>query len=529
MSTRRPIPVIDLFAGPGGLGEGFSSLVDEADNRVFKIGLSIEKDPIAHRTLRLRSFYRQFEYGEAPADYYSYLRGDAAILSQEALFERHAKQGRAAEEEAWCATLGETPAREVDERIREALKGHPKSHPWILIGGPPCQAYSLVGRSRMIGAIGASAFYEDKRHTLYKQYLKLIQEHKPALFVMENVKGLLSSKLDDAPIFERILADLRTPQRGLNYRLIALSPQTDKLFSGEDTQTSPEDFLLRAEQHGIPQARHRLIIVGIRSDMCRGDRMPAPLESSAARTCWQAISDLPALRSRLSRGNDSDTAWLENVRSCISEKLNSQLRRLDQEDVANEMATAASRTRIPSHDGQSRFIEYNAAPEIYRKWFVDKRLGGFCNHQARSHIARDIWRYLFAAAFGRVRERSPAMREFPAMLLPAHANVDEAVSNRMFGDRFRVQVEGKPSTTVTSHISKDGHYFIHPDPLQSRSLTVREAARLQTFPDNYFFEGPRTEQYHQVGNAVPPLLARQVAASVARFLDGSLKLKPLVS
>jgi len=152
-------------------------------------------------------------------------------------------------------------------------------------------------------------------------------------------------------------------------------------------------------------------------------------------------------------------------------------------------------------------------------WFLDKRLGGFCNHEARSHMPSDLHRYLFAACFAKVHGRSPTLVDFPSLLLPDHKNVQENVSETIFSDRFRVQIASRVATTITSHISKDGHYFIHPDPSQCRSLTVREAARLQTFPDNYRFEGPRTEQYTQVGNAVPPLLALQVAKVVSKLFD----------
>src|SRR5262249_4731020 len=126
----------------------------------------------------------------------------------------------------------------------------------------------------------------------------------------------------------------------------------------------------------------------------------------------------------------------------------------------------------------------------------------------------DLWRYYFASCFAAEMKKSPLLQDFPETLWPNHRNVSKARIEKDdidFGDRFKVQLKNQPSATITSHIAKDDHYYIHPDPKQCRSLTVREAARLQTFPDNYVFVGGRTSQYQQVGNAVPPLLARKIA------------------
>jgi DNA (cytosine-5)-methyltransferase 1 len=166
----------------------------------------------------------------------------------------------------------------------------------------------------------------------------------------------------------------------------------------------------------------------------------------------------------------------------------------------------------------AEFVPGATIPASHAEWYSDNLLGGVLNHETRGHIRKDLHRYFFAAVFARQHGRSSLLEDLPPSLLPDHKNVEAALKETKFNDRFRVQVASKPSTTVVSHISKDGHYFIHYDPSQCRSLTVREAARLQTFPDNYRFEGPRTEQYRQVGNAVPPLLARQIAKVVADLI-----------
>jgi DNA (cytosine-5)-methyltransferase 1 len=165
-------------------------------------------------------------------------------------------------------------------------------------------------------------------------------------------------------------------------------------------------------------------------------------------------------------------------------------------------------------------MSLRSKPKRLGEWYRKLNLPFVLNHECRNHMAGDLQRYFYAACYSKVYHKSPKISDFPRQLWPAHANVQNAEGKPIFDDRFRVQCENSSSTTVVSHISKDGHYYIHPDPRQCRSLTVREAARLQTFPDDYFFTGPRTAQFHQVGNAVPPYLAFQIATALKKSLTG---------
>lgn len=505
-----PIPVIDIFAGPGGLGEGFSSLLNIARERVFKIRLSIEKDAHAHRTLELRAFFREFPPKQVPENFYEYLRGK---ITREELFERFPREAKEAAQEAWMATLGAEPVAEVDRRIKTALGSDHKN--WILIGGPPCQAYSLAGRSRRKGD---ENFEKDEKHFLYKQYLRILAVHRPPVFVMENVKGLLSAQVEKEGIFEQIRADLEHPlfatnmgrKEDLKYSFYPLMPTSGELLG----QFTPEDFILRSEEFQIPQARHRIIILGIRSDWKVEPDLLIPTKTPV--TVRQAIGDLPRLRSGLSKEPDSADQW----HNAVLELINASILGTGEApgDFCEALVGASKRVGANLTRG-ANFLPGATKPDTHREWYFDPKLEGVCNHEARGHIRADLHRYFFAAVFAREFGRSPLLEDFPKALLPKHQNVAAALKETKFNDRFRVQLAGRPSTTVVSHISKDGHYYIHYDPSQCRSLTVREAARLQTFPDNYFFEGGRTEQYKQVGNAVPPLLARQIAEVVAKLFD----------
>lgn len=519
------IPIIDLFAGPGGLGEGFSSVLNKSE-RVFDIKLSIEKDNEAHKTLELRSFFRKFILDNVPHEYYDVLK-EKKIQKREILiselFDKYPEEASEAKKEAWKAELGNKafPSSEIDKRIKESLNG---SKDWLLIGGPPCQAFSLAGRSR-VGGIAI----KDHRVYLYKEYLRIIAVHHPTVFVMENVKGLLSAEVNDEKVFDWILKDLRNPAtvfeetNAPSYKIFSLSAEPDSIdVTGNPIYKDIRDYLIQSEKYKVPQKRHRVILLGIRED---ANIIPATLTKSLSETILSSvIGDLPKLRSGLGRSIissntingfkkreyknevDSDENWENKINDFKKEMLT--WNGFDSKQPFNKV-------KVSTYGMGSEYIEFNT-PSIENpllEWFKDKNLKGVCNHETRSHLVEDLKRYLFASSYAEIHKRFPRLRDYEShsnALMPDHVSA----SSGKFADRFRVQMPDCAATTVTSHISKDGHYFIHYDPDQCRSLTVREAARIQTFPDNYLFCGPRTAQYHQVGNAVPPYLAYQIAKIV---------------
>jgi DNA (cytosine-5)-methyltransferase 1 len=520
MSTE--FAIVDLFAGPGGLAEGFSSIRNKDGSRPFRVALSVEKEASAFETLRIRSFFRQFE-DSPPAEYYEFLNSDIPEPDWETLFPNEWKH---ACQETMKLELGSpNSARAIDARLLQITKDYRGNV--ILIGGPPCQAYSLVGRARNKGTEGYEAS-KDHRHFLYREYIRILQTLMPAAFVMENVKGLLSSSVDGERVFDQVLDDLSKVGGG-SYRLVPLAPRSGQSFFRQMVHPPSFDFVVQTEDHGIPQSRHRVIIVGVRADIAAGlddNQISAALlaRSHLPVMVRDVLTGMPKLRSGLSIGDDSDDSWQSETARIMRDVLKTTIGLSgDDERAFRELGKSfahglsAAKRIYPRRGGP--YVQVPAScPNDLKQWLVDGKLKRFPNNETRGHMLSDLGRYFYAALYGRIVGVSPKAKDFPKELAPDHRNWKTG----KFADRFRVQLWKSPSTTITSHISKDGHYFIHPDPAQCRSLTVREAARLQTFPDNYYFKGNRTQQFVQVGNAVPPFLARKIAASVYGLLLASI-------
>jgi len=462
--------IVDLFAGPGGLGEGFVSL-EAGGLHPFHIGISVEKEASAHRTLRLRAFLRDHvsRHGALPE---AFVKFHAGVMDEPDWSGVDAAAWAEATAEARCLELGsEAAAAAIDEAIGRLRQSFDDT---ILIGGPPCQAYSLVGRARSRGKTDYVP-EEDHRHYLFREYIRVLDRLRPAAFVMENVKGMLSSTVESRLVFEMLMEDLASlgTGHGHHYELRAI-----RLVDGMATlqeAAQPSDFIVRAEQFGVPQRRHRVIIVGMRSDLAAravGAKIPV---SGPTRTVDETIGNMPPLRSGMSRASDSAEAWEKEVAGFA--RLLAKISRADEDGaLASEFRKIIETLKRGAETRRSSAMlpsGYGTSNDDLMRWLERPGLRALAQHETRGHMATDLGRYLFAAVFGMVRGYSPKAADFPLALSPDHRNWHSGV----FNDRFRVQLAHEPSTTVTSHISKDGHYFIHPDPLQCRSLTVREAAR----------------------------------------------------
>lgn len=525
MRPQLPIPVVDVFAGPGGLSEGFAAthLLEDPDvpGPLFDVVTAVEKDTHAYQTLLLRHFYREFLPGTPPDEYYGLLRSEITLAE---LFEHFPTEAAIAQSRVLQRELGDSQEThlEVGKHIQTALDGRDT---WVLVGGPPCQAYSLAGRSRNKGVKDYNPA-EDDRHFLYEEFLRIVADHWPPVFVLENVKGLLSATVNDQRIFSEMLRDLRDPasalQRPANNSRYEYQVRSFVGGSKGQIELLPdsdlEGAIVKMERYGVPQSRHRVLLLAVRSDLSKQE--PKRLTPTSNKVpVSKVLTGLPKLRSGLSRVEDTGANWQSNLLALRDREWFTPAQ-FGSADIYQKATDVLDTITIPPEQRGGEYVPCTPTVGTNDTWYLDEKIRGACNHTARAHMVSDLYRYLFAACYADVEDTSPLLGDFPEPLLPNHKSANKALNNRWhFSDRFRVQVADEPASTVTSHISKDGHYFIHPDPAQCRSFTVREAARVQTFPDNYFFAGPRTSQFVQVGNAVPPLLSAKIARIVFDVLQ----------
>lgn len=414
------INFLDIFAGAGGLAEGF-----------VRAGYSpichIEMDPAACNTLRTRATYHYLMRNNGNELYKKYLTGK---ITRNELYSSVPK-------EVINTIIQEEISESSLPRLFEYIQSFEKKVD-LIIGGPPCQAYSLAGRSRdpnrMVG---------DKRNYLYKLYAEFLERFKPKYFVFENVIGLLSSKDEDGELH---LSKMRT------------------LFKQKGYET--ELRVLDSSQYGVLQKRMRVIIIGKRGD--ETGFYPEIKKTKTKYTVDAVLNDLPAI-----------------------------------------------------HSGEGTYYGVNGICPPSR-YLIESKIysEGFpiTFHCARPNNSRDLKIYSLAVDNWNNNHKRLNYATVPEELR-THKN------STSFTDRFKVVAGDLPySQTIVAHISKDGHYYIHPDKNQNRSLTPREVARLQTFPDDYFFESisgrpSRTFAYKQIGNAVPVLLAEKVADALKPLFE----------
>lgn len=387
---------IDLFAGCGGLSEGFYM-----EN--FEALTHVEIDHVACKTLKTRM------------DYYGYTDSASAVLE------------------------ADITSEDMIQRIEDAVNGKKVD---VIIGGPPCQSFSSLGRAK-----DDKGMKEDPRNYLFESYVKILNYFLPKFFVFENVTGLLTATLNGKHIVDRIKKELSARY---NVKL----------------------DVLNSANYGVPQIRKRVIIIGVRDDL-----------------------DV-----------DIDTVYASIVKTHYDPEMPEDTRGDLKKFVTVRDAIEELPKLLPGQGSKTISFQSNRNNEFLQT-IVGKDWSVLLDHVARNHNETDMERY---------RVMSKEHWTFQE-LLQNRPDLNHE-KQRVFGNSYVVQWWDLPSKTIIAHLYKDGNQFIHPDHAQARTFTVREAARIQSFPDDFVFEGARTDQYKQIGNAVPPLLANAIAKALKQHL-----------
>jgi DNA (cytosine-5)-methyltransferase 1 len=398
---ERKFTFIDLFAGCGGLSEGFYM-----EN--FEALAHVEIDAVACKTLKTRM------------DYYGYSNSENAVLE------------------------ADITSPDMVARIEKAINGAKVD---VIIGGPPCQSFSSLGRAK-----DDNGMKDDPRNYLFESYVKILNHFLPKFFVFENVTGLLSAKVNGKPILPSIMKAL-----GTAYKVIS----------------DPAILVHNTADYGVPQIRKRIIIMGVRKDI---DKIEAiDLYNDVLKTHWSP---------------ETPEEKRKGLKKFVSVK-----------DAIGDLPPVE-----PGEDASTNSYDY-PCNNGFLKRIGKAGLHPLMDHIARKHNALDRERFAVMISnrwtFGQLRKEMPQYEH-------EHA--------RVFDNSYVVQWWDLPSKTILAHIHKDGFQFIHPDGNQARSFTVREAARIQSFPDDFEFAGSRGEKYKQIGNAVPPLFAEALAKSIQKNL-----------
>lgn len=407
---------LDLFAGAGGLSEGFL-------RAGFEPIVHIELNESACKTLETRSAYYYLKKNNLMHVYREYQKSyhKSEQEKQQARRDMFSNIPKGVIEPILNVEISEKTLPGIFNTIDQRLKTLQNRDIDLVIGGPPCQAYSLVGRAR-----ADDNMEDDPRNYLYRLYVRFLAKYRPKAFVFENVPGILTAF--DGNIFKNIKAYMKRVGYNVEARKI-----------------DARDF-------GVLQSRKRIIIVGWRKDL--EFRYPDIDLCNLNFVVNDILIDLPEL-------------------------------------TAGELYSG---------------LRYKCNPNKYQLYTSLRKDGDVITHHvARPHIERDLEIYRIA-----VDKWDNAMTRIKYTDLPAELRTHKNITS--FLDRFKVVAGNeRHSHTIVAHISRDGHHYIHPDINQNRSITIREAARIQSFPDDYFFEGSRTSNFVQIGNAVPPLMSERLA------------------